>query len=229
MKQIGTHAGHGKVGLGGSIGAVSILNESKENRLVNAEVIKLLEENGIKAYDNTVDTGTQNEILNKIVSNCNSRTTDLELSIHFNAGANDLKGNEKTTGVECYVYDTASSTAQIAKRINEKIAALGFKNRSVKNGKDFTFIKKVKAPAILIEICFVDDKDDADLYVKVGYKVIAKAIVEAVLDKTIQPKSEPETTTLYRVQVGTFSVKANAEKLANELKAKGYSCMVVNG
>jgi len=192
MKQIGTHAGHGKVGLGGAIGAVSILNESLENRLVNTEIIKLLEENGIKAYDNTVDTGTKTEILNKIVSNCNSRTTDLELSIHFNAGVNDRTGDGKTTGVECYVYNTSSETAKIAKRINEKIAALGFKNRGVKNGKDFAFIKNVKSPAILVEVCFVDDKDDADLYAKVGCKAIAKAIVEAVLNKTIQTKLNPE-------------------------------------
>ena len=31
---------------------------------------------------------------------------------------------------------------------------------------------------------------------------------------------------LYRVQVGAFSIKANAEKLAKELKAKGYSTII---
>jgi len=231
MEKIGSHAGHAKVGSGGAVGAVSILlNESSENRLVNAEIIRLLKENGITAYDNTVDVGTQNEILNKIVSNCNSRATDLELSIHFNAGANDLTGNEKTTGVECYVYNIASPTAKIAERINEKIAAFGFKNRGVKNGSGLAFLKGVKTPAILIEVCFVDDKDDADLYKKVGYKAIAKAIVEGVLNKTIQ--TEPEqaaNNTLYKVQVGAFSVKANADKLANELKTKGYNCTVVKG
>lgn len=35
--------------------------------------------------------------------------------------------------------------------------------------------------------------------------------------------------TLYRVQVGAFSVKANAEKLANELKSKGYSAIIKEG
>ena len=33
-------------------------------------------------------------------------------------------------------------------------------------------------------------------------------------------------TTHYRVQVGYFSVKANAEKLANDLKSKGYSVII---
>ena len=31
----------------------------------------------------------------------------------------------------------------------------------------------------------------------------------------------------YRVQVGAFSVKSNAEKLAKELKSKGYDAIVV--
>jgi N-acetylmuramoyl-L-alanine amidase len=33
--------------------------------------------------------------------------------------------------------------------------------------------------------------------------------------------------TLYRVQVGAFSVQANADKLCKELKAKGYQAFVV--
>jgi len=33
--------------------------------------------------------------------------------------------------------------------------------------------------------------------------------------------------TLYRVQVGAFSVKSNAVKLAAELKGKGYPAIVV--
>lgn len=35
-----------------------------------------------------------------------------------------------------------------------------------------------------------------------------------------------ESKTIYRVQVGAFSVKENAEKLAAELKAKGYSTII---
>jgi N-acetylmuramoyl-L-alanine amidase len=31
---------------------------------------------------------------------------------------------------------------------------------------------------------------------------------------------------LYKVQVGAFANKANADKLCNELKAKGYSAFV---
>jgi N-acetylmuramoyl-L-alanine amidase len=61
------------------------------------------------------------------------------------------------------------------------------------------------------------------------HKKIAEKQAKAFADffglklKTAAPK------TLYRVQVGAFSVKANAEKLANELKSKGYSAIIKEG
>lgn len=39
--------------------------------------------------------------------------------------------------------------------------------------------------------------------------------------------SVPASSTMYKVQVGAFSNKANAEKLMNELKGKGYSAIIV--
>ena len=41
--------------------------------------------------------------------------------------------------------------------------------------------------------------------------------------------NEKQNTTekLYKVQVGAFREKANAERLANELKSKGYSTYIV--
>ena len=40
------------------------------------------------------------------------------------------------------------------------------------------------------------------------------------------PPPAPEPEILYRVQVGAFEVKANAERLADELKAKGYPAYI---
>ena len=38
-----------------------------------------------------------------------------------------------------------------------------------------------------------------------------------------------QNTTLYRVQVGAFSIYENAVKLRHELKSKGYDCFIVEG
>ena len=103
---INVHAGHnpdGKVGCG----AVGLIKESTEARLVKNEVITLLRECGHTVYDCTVDNGkSQSDVLQKIVKNCSAHKADLDISIHFNAGANDKTGNNKSTGVEVLLYDS---------------------------------------------------------------------------------------------------------------------------
>ncbi len=56
-------------------------------------------------------------------------------------------------------------------------------------------LRHTKSPAMLIEVGFVDDKDDADLYNKVGVNAICKAITEGILDKSVGavPASKPAT------------------------------------
>ena len=50
------------------------------------------------------------------------------------------------------------------------------------------------------------------------------------LEKMVsEAKTETKPSTIYRVQVGAFGVSDNADKLAAELKAKGYSAFVVKG
>jgi N-acetylmuramoyl-L-alanine amidase CwlA len=53
-----------------------------------------------------------------------------------------------------------------------------------------------------------------------------RADVKAALNKT---EDRLESKGLYRVQVGAFASKANAEKLAAELRAKGYSTIIKQG
>lgn len=64
--------------------------------------------------------------------------------------------------------------------------ALGFTDRGLKTSKDLYYLKHTKAPAMLFEICFVDDKDDYLLYKSVGADKIGKALAEAILNKTIR-------------------------------------------
>lgn len=47
------------------------------------------------------------------------------------------------------------------------------------------------------------------------------------VNKRLGTSSEPESTTLYRVQVGAFSVRSNAEAMAKTLKSAGFDCYIV--
>ena len=65
------HAGHCPQGQGAS-GAVGVLQESVEDRLVKDEVIRLLREQGHTVYDCTCDLAvTASECLKEIVKKCN--------------------------------------------------------------------------------------------------------------------------------------------------------------
>lgn len=221
------HAGHnpdGKV----ACGAVGLIKESTEARKVKDEIIRLLKAEGHTVYDCTVENGTSvDDIVNKQVNKMNSYNVDLHISVHFNSGAKDVNGNGNTTGTEVLVYNNNGTKYTIAKRICEKISKLGFKNRGVKIRTNLGVLKNTKAQTLLVECCFVDDKDDIKLY---NYKTMAKAIVEGVLDKTIATTNTVATNNkeiFYRVLVGSYKEKSNAEKMQKQLKEKGFDSSIV--
>ncbi len=172
------HAGHnpdGKI----ACGAVGLIRESTEARRVKEKVMELLTLQGHTVYDCTVDDGTsQNDVLKKIVAKCNSHEADLDLSIHFNAGA-AKSPDGKTTGTEAYIYSPASKAGSYARKILSNLSALGLRNRGVKTSQSLYFLKKTKNPALLLEILFCDDPDDAALY---DADKIALAIADGLLE-----------------------------------------------
>lgn len=236
---INVHAGHNPDGKAGC-GAVGIIRESTENRNVKNEVIRQLKALGYTVYDCTVDDGAAHgsvtaasDVLTKIVKKCNAHTVDLDVSIHFNAGAKDA--DSSTTGTEVYICTADSKAKGTAQSICNAISALGFKNRGVKVNGNLYVLRKTTAPAVLVECCFVDDKDDVKLY---NFADMASAIVYGITGQKCQESNKPaevDTTATeqkvnYRVQVGAYSVRANAEAMQKRLKAAGFdNFMVKNG
>ena len=105
------------------------------------------------------------------------------LEIHFNAAANDLNGDGKTTGTEVLVH-TSESGVTVEEAICKKICALGFKNRGIKRRSGLLVMNTVKRHGIshaLIETCFIDDADDMKLYLANKEKV-AQAIAQGVAE-----------------------------------------------
>lgn len=228
---INVHAGHnphGKVGCG----AVGYIEESIEDRKVKNLVIEKLRSLGHTVYDCTEDNGTgQQDILRKIVAKCNAHTVDLDVSIHFNAGTLDRDGN--TTGTEVYIYNSASKAKPYAEAVVNAIGSLGFVNRGVKTSGLYV-LRNTKAPAMLIECCFVDDKDDVRLY---NAESMAIAIVKGITGQTVSTPASVDTSfapapgadplVKYKVQCGAFSNKKNATALQNRLKKAGFETIMV--
>jgi N-acetylmuramoyl-L-alanine amidase len=180
-------AGHGK-NIPGSSG---YLDEFDENVRVVEAVAELLPSLGAKV-ETFIDevSRTQTENLKRIVNFHNGEERDLDVSIHFNA-------NETTSapmGTEC-LYLTQE---QLARDVSADIShSSGLKNRGPKKRTDLYFLNKTEMPAILIEVCFVDSRADADLY-EAFFDQITAAIAQTISGSEAPPVE------------GTFQAKGKA-------------------
>jgi hypothetical protein len=134
--------------------------------------------------DTDEDGTTQGQNLANICRNINSHgDVDLAVSVHFNASNGDGHG------VEVWAYD--NGTDDVANRICDQVAALGYANRGVKYTHDLYVLRNTRPPAILVECCFCDNQGDADLY---NADSMARAIVAGLTGQTIAPEPASEPT-----------------------------------
>ena len=200
--------------------------EQNLTRELGELVTQMLEREGHTVVNCTVDKSYNNsQQLKDRVILANRQKLDLFVSIHFNACVNDQVGNGKTTGTEVLVYSTTSKAKSYADRIVKNISNLGLKNRGVKTHNAYV-LKNTNAPALLIETCFIDDRDDMNIYLK-SPKNVAKAIVEGILNKTIVEKEATPKNGYYRVLAGSYKDKENAIKRQMELINKGFQASIV--
>lgn len=182
-------------------GAIGILNEHNEAVKVVDRVAEYLRQLGVSVatfHDNY--STNQNQNLVTIVNYHNSKSRDLDVSVHFNAAAR----TDQPRGTEVLYYDQAGLAASISAAI---AGASGLKNRGAKQDKGLYFLRNTKKPAVLIEVCFVDSSADADLY-HAHFDAICKAIAESLSGRKVsapQPvaaQSAPVATT-----AGEFKIK----------------------
>lgn len=210
---INVHGGHNSIVQGAS----GFLNEVTEDRKIKNLVISKLQSLGHTVYDCTDETGTtQSKNLNNIVAKCNAHTVDVDVSIHLNAS----DGNGK--GVEVLVYSTDNKSYPYAKNICNAIAELGFKNRGVKVRTNLAVLKKTKSPALLVECCFCDNQEDANLY---DAESMANAIVKGITNQVAalqhsQPAQPSQPTSSkpsgYDEWIARLQAECNAQGFSNQ-------------
>lgn len=173
--RIALSAGHTLSGKG--TGAVGVINESQENRVMFDLVKKWLVKDGHTVYTCNVDKS--DTYLQQQVALANKQTVDLAVQIHFNAGGG--------TGTET-LYFAGTSTGAVASKnaaikANAKLATV-FKDRGVKARSDLYWLNNTNATAILIETCFVDSATDTTYY-KSNKDKIAKLMAEGIVGRNI--------------------------------------------
>lgn len=224
MKKVFLGVGHG----GSDPGAVANgVREADLNLSIALACRDELERHGVQVLMSR--TKDENDSLPEEIAECNRYNPDLAVDIHNNTGKGD--------GAEAFYYTGGGMSKTLAENIIAEIVKIGQNSRGAKpnivNGvkEYFGFIRETNAPAIIVETCFIDNRldlmivDTAEEQRAMGI-AIAKGILSTLGIAFVEPKpATPDK--LYRVQVGAFAVKANAENLKLKLKAYGFDAFIV--
>ena len=195
--------------------------------------VKLTNPNPQSVSDITLSV--RSAFANKLYSDLKKPNT-LFISLHANAYGSTWN---TARGVEVYHASNASQNSKNAAKylcdsIYNDVKAIdtGFKNRGVKC-QDFTVIYKANMPSILVEYGFYSNKDDLKI-LKNNQNELVEATLKGICKyfniKYQEPKKETTKTessnTYYRVVAGSYTNRANADKLVAELKNKGYNAFI---
>lgn len=170
-------------------GASGLIDEVTEDRKVKDIIVKYLKMDGHEVLDVTpTNSNSSAQDLSFGVSKANAWGADYFCSIHFNAGGG--------RGTEVLYYNGSSKGKSKAEKIASKIAELGFINRGAKvDTRGLYELRNTKMPANIIEVCFVDNQSDVNLYRQLGIEKIGKAIAEGIIGHEIKEMTEGKIET----------------------------------
>ncbi len=212
MTKVFLSAGHG----GSDPGAVfNGLYEKTINLNVLLACKSELERHGLEVVCSRVKD--ENDTVIQEVKEANASNADIAVSFHINAGGGD--------GFEVYYCNSSNKGKKLASLCEKYVKELGQNSRGLKNGNRLHFIKKTIMPSVLVESFFIDNKKDSNigdtLSEQTAFGVAyAKAILEYL---GIVYKNNK----VYRVQVGAYGNKSNAESMKEKLKSKGFEAIIV--
>lgn len=214
MPTVFLSAGHG----GTDPGAVS---DGVYEKTINLNTLLACKEELVRHGVNVICSRERdiNDPVEQEVKEANASNADLAVSFHANAGGGD--------GFEVFYYRKNVYGKKLAQLCEKHAKTLGQNSRGVKSGDKLYFIKNTKMASILIESFFVDNPTDRQIgdtkeeqhAFGVAY---AKAILE-FLGITYEPKN------LYRLQLGAYSDKSNAENMKKKLQKAGFDAIIVRG
>lgn len=215
-------AGHGA----GDSGAVATIDgakyqEANLTREVVANLKPMLEKYGATVGVYPTSHNAYTDYNNgKLVSTANFKGYDYVLEIHFNAGRNDLKGDGKAAGDECYWPSRGIATG-LENPITSRLFT-GVAQRQSKSGQ-FAVINTANGYGVkanLLEVCFIDDADDMRLYIK-NKNAVAQGIADGIA--AVYKLKKAEDKNMMFKDIGKSAFKDDIEWGAKLGIASGYT------
>lgn len=224
-------AGHSKL-TAGKRSFDNSFYEYEFNFDVANKIKKHLDRHNVSSMVLQVEASSANSEIGERLRIIKEQNPKIVVSIHANAFGNDWNN---AMGWEIYSYKNVGESLKLAQAIyRNTFPLLDLRNRGIKGNSVSDIVDKTSMPAVLVEHGFYTNKTELEKlksqdfrekcaiadakgileYLKIEWK---DGIIEDILDK------------LYRVQVGAFSSKKNADNLVNELIKKGYNAIVKEG
>ena len=212
------------VGHGGSDpGAVANNTKEKDLNLSIALACKdMLEKHGVTVKMSR--TKDENDPIGEEVNECNAYAPDLAVDIHNNAGGGD--------GGEVFYTHLGGKGKTLAGNILAEMVKVGQNSRGIKTrvnsqGKDYyAFIRNTSCPAVIVECAFVDNASDLKIIATESQrKTMGEAIAKGIL-KTLGVEIQSERA-YWKVQVGAYLYRENAEAMQKKIKAVGFDAFIV--
>ena len=241
MFKIALDAGHGMNTAGKRCLKILDKNETREwwlnDRICDKVEKKLASYDGYSLLRVDDTTGKIDVELEDRVKKANSFDADIYLALHHNAHPQkSLKANGGSgNGIIAITYTKASAKSKQYQKMlyDALIKETGLKgNRSTPlTTQNLCVLRETNMPAVLLELGFMDNATDVQIILTEEYaEMCARAIVSVLAEiGKLTKKAEPSETSnkIYRVQVGAYSVKSNAEAMQKKLKADGYDAIIV--
>lgn len=201
-------------------GAGQYGTEEKRMNQICDVVDDILKQHKVKTYRNKPTMS-----IKEVVKDSNSKRPKIHFAMHSNAY------NAKSRGCEVFCWKKGVNGEKLAKIVYNKIAPITpSADRGIKYafnfygpGKHIYEVAYTTADAVLIEIIFHDNADDANWLmaniVKIGTE-LAKGILEYLGIKY-------ETGVLYRVITGSYTDIRNAQKQVEKLAKSGFEAAII--
>ena len=219
MPKVFIGVGHG----GSDPGAVANNTKEKDLNLSIALACRdMLEKHGVSVKMSR--SKDENDPIGEEVKECNAYAPDLAVDIHNNAGGGD--------GGEVFYHHGGGKGKILAENILAEIVKVGQNSRGIKtrtnsSGKDYyAFIRNTNCPAVIVECAFVDNASDLQiLATESDRQSMGVAIAKGIL-KTLGVEIQGERGH-WKVQVGAYLYRENAEAMHRKLKAVGFDAFIV--
>jgi N-acetylmuramoyl-L-alanine amidase len=219
MAKVFIGVGHG----GKDPGAIGNGFQEKDlNLVISQECNKVLVEHGVTTLMSR--TKDENDDANEQVSECNAFASgsDYAVFIHNNAGGGD--------GVEAYYHFGGGEGKTLAENILAEIVKIGQNSRGAKTrvnsqGKDYySYIRDTYANAVIIEVAFIDNKNDIAFVDTVAeQKAAGRAIAKGILATMGVAFKTVENTESNTTQTKSISF----DELQKKLIAEGYDSITL--